>query len=431
MSARRPVFTVLAEGRLGLEGAKTAASAVRYLPDRVAALIDGEHAGADAADVLGFGRGVPVVGSLEEALAARPAPEALLIGVAPQGGALPDAWRPLLRDAMAAGLDVWAGLHDFLADDPELAAAADRHGVRLVDLRRPPEDLPVATGRVADTGAFRVLTVGTDCNVGKMTTTLEVRAELERRGVACGFGATGQTGILIEGRGVAVDAVVADFVAGAAEVVTLEAAGEIPPRTGPFAAERGTGLTRAAPDVSAETSLDDRGPGAAPGRAGGGREESVSAETSPDRGGGIGDREGGSTGAAALPRPDVVLVEGQGSLLHPGYSGVTLGLVHGVMPQAMILCWMPSRETIYSGRYDWVEIPPLEEVVRRYEDASGWIRPPEPSRVVGISATTYDLPEAEARGAVERARESTGLPVTDPVRFGPGPLADAVEAAMR
>lgn len=373
MSARRPVFAVLAEGRLGLEGAKTAASALRYLPDRVAALIDTEHAGADAAEVLGLGEGVPVVAGLEEALAAGPAPEALLIGVAPQGGSLPDAWRPLLRSAMAAGLDVWAGLHDFLADDPELAAAAEEHGVRLVDLRRPPEGLPVATGRAAGTDAFRVLTVGTDCNVGKMTATLEVRAELERRGVPTGFGATGQTGILIEGRGIAVDAVAADFVAGAAEVVTREAAGEIPPRTGPFA---------------------------------------------------------GEDGDAASPKPDAVLVEGQGSLLHPGYSGVTLGLVHGAMPQAMILCWMPSRDTIYSGRYDWVEIPPLDEVVRRYEDAASWVRPPGTPRVVGISATTYDLDEAEARRAVREAREATGLPVTDPIRYGAGPLADAVERAM-
>ena len=401
MSRRRPVFAVLAEGRLGLEGAKTAASAVRYLPGRVAALIDTVHAGATADDVLGFGGRVPVVAGLEEALAVDPAPEALLIGVAPQGGSLPDAWRPLLSEAMEAGLDVWAGLHDFLADDPELAAAADARGVRLVDLRRPPGDLPVATGRAAGTDAFRVLTVGTDCNVGKMTATLELAGELERRGVDCGFGATGQTGILIEGRGIAVDAVAADFVAGAAEVVTLEAAGEIPPRTGPFggSADREAG-----------------GPTAGAG--------DVSAETPPDRGTGSGE-----AGGAASRKPDAVLVEGQGSLLHPGYSGVTLGLVHGVMPRAMVLCWMPSRDTIYSGRYDWVEIPPLDEVVRRYEDAASWIRPPEPARVVAISATTYDLDEAEARRAVEEAREATGLPVTDPIRYGPGPLADAVERA--
>jgi uncharacterized NAD-dependent epimerase/dehydratase family protein len=202
-----------------------------------------------------------------------------------------------------------------------------------------------------------MLTVGTDCNVGKMTTTLELRRELERRGVSCAFAATGQTGILVEGRGIAVDAVKSDFVAGAGERLVLEAAGE---------------------------------------------------------GGG----------------PDAVLVEGQGSLLHPGYSGVTLGLIHGSMPQTMVLCWMPSRDTIYGGKYDWVELPPLDRIVDIYEEAASWIRPPEPSRVVAVSCCTYDLGENRARRAVERARAVTGLPATDPVRFGPGPLADAVEEAM-
>lgn len=351
----KPVFVVLAEGRFGLEGSKTAASAIRYLPERVTAVLDSEHAGRSASDVLGIGDGIPVVGTLEEALARSPAPGALLIGVAPQGGTLPEAWRPLLAAAMEAGLDVWSGLHHFLAEDAELREAAAEHGVDLVDLRRPPAGLDVATGKAGGTDAVRVLTVGTDCNVGKMTTALELLGELRRRDRRPAFGATGQTGILVAGRGIAVDAVVADFVAGAAEAVTLEAA------------------------------------------AGG---------------------------------ADVVLVEGQGALMHPGYSGVTLGLVHGTMPQAMILCWMPSRETIYSGDYDWVTLPPLDRIVRMYEDAASWVRPPAPSRVVGISACTYDLDEAEARRHVEAARERTGLPVTDPVRFGPGPLADAVERVM-
>lgn len=368
-SDRRPVFVVLAEGRFGQEGSKTAASAIRYLPDRVTAVLDSRHAGQQASDVLDVGRGIPVVGALEAALDRSPAPEALLIGVAPQGGVLPDAWRPLLRRAMAAGLDVWSGLHHFLTDDSELRETAREHGVELVDLRRPPPELPVATGQAATTGAFRVLTVGTDCNVGKMTTTLELQRELRRRGRTAAFGATGQTGILIAGRGIAVDAVVADFVAGAAERLTLEAAGEIPPLRG--RADAGDGV-----------------------------------------------------------RAEFVLVEGQGSLMHPGYSGVTLGLIHGTSPQAMVLCWMPSRDTIYGGDYDWVEIPPLEEVVRLYEEAASWARPPVPSRVVGVSACTYDLGEAEARRHVEEARERTGLPVTDPVRFGPGLLADAVERAM-
>lgn len=350
----RPRFTILAEGAFGIESAKTAASAIRYLPDRVGSILDAAHAGSTVGRVLGFGGEIPIVARLGEALALEPPPDALLIGIAPQGGALPAAWRPTLRSALEGGLDIWSGLHVFLADDPELRELAARHGCSLVDLRRPPRDLPVATARAAETRAFRVLTVGTDCNVGKMTTALEVGRLLRERGLRVGFAATGQTGILVAGRGIAVDAVVSDFVAGAAERVTVEAA----------------------------------------------------------------------KGA------DVVLVEGQGSLLHPGYSGVTLGLVHGSVPEALILCAMPSRSTIYGGNYDWVTLPPLAEVASIYERAAAWIRPPSPPRVVGISLATYDIGEAEARDAVARAAEATGLPVTDPVRFGADPLADAiVEAA--
>lgn len=345
-----PRFTILAEGAFGIESAKTAASAIRYLPERVSSILDSRHAGRDVADVIGFGAGISIVATLDEALELDPPPDALLIGIAPQGGALPDVWRPLLDSALERGLDLWSGLHTFLRDDPPLADRAREMGRALVDLRKPPPRLPVGTGRAQETGALRVLTVGTDCNVGKMTTALEIRRELEARGLATGFAATGQTGILVAGAGIAVDAVVSDFVAGAAERVTLDAASG----------------------------------------------------------------------------NDVVLVEGQGSLLHPGYSGVTLGLLHGSMPQAMILCAMPSRPTIYGGNYDWVAIPPLDRVARVYEEALVWARPDEPGVVIGVSLATYDIGEEEARRAVEEAARVTGLPATDPVRFGAAPLAEAI-----
>jgi len=400
----RPSFVVLAEGRFGLEGAKTAASAVRYMAERVTAVLDTAHAGGTAADVLGFGEGVPVVASLSEALALAPEPDALLIGVAPQGGRLPDAWRPVLGEAIRAGLDLWSGLHLFLSDDPELSELAADHDVGLVDLRRAPPDLPVATGKAAGTGPVRLLTVGTDCNVGKMTTALELRRALAGRGVSSSFAPTGQTGILLEGWGVAVDAVKSDFTAGAAESLVLAAAHEAGARV-PV-----PGGWREEPAPVA------RGVPAGRGGSRGGRPE----------GGG----PAAASGGAAGPPPDLVLVEGQGSLLHPGYSGVTLGLLHGSMPQLMVLSWMPGRRTIYGGRYDWVEVPPLDRVVRLYEEAAGWIRPPRPARVVGISAATYDMEEEAAREAVEEARLVTGLPVTDPLRFGVDPLADAVEEAL-
>ncbi|MEN8145643.1 MAG: DUF1611 domain-containing protein [Gemmatimonadota bacterium] len=368
----QPSFIILAEGLFDNETSKTAASAIRYLPDRVRCVIDSTQAGRTSEQVLGFGGDIPVVATLEEALEVgersgasggppgaesgesdSDAPTAILIGIAPQGGVLPPEARHLLLSAIDAGLGVWSGLHTFLSDDPELSERAKRAGVPLVDLRRSPADLPVATGKAADSGTFRLLTVGTDCNVGKMTVCLELRRELRARGMAANFAGTGQTGILIDGRGIAVDAVVADFLAGAAERLTLDAA----------------------------------------------------------------------QGA------DIVLVEGQGSLLHPGYSPVTLGLLHGVMPQAMILCWLPNRPSIYGGNYDWVTIPPLDQVVRMYEEAAGWVNPPFRSRVIGLAANTYDMREDEARRAVEAATELTGLPATDPIRFGSDPLVDAVLAA--
>jgi uncharacterized NAD-dependent epimerase/dehydratase family protein len=185
-----------------------------------------------------------------------------------------------------------------------------------------------------------------------MTAALQVRDSLVRRGTKVGFAATGQTGILIEGWGIAVDAVVADFIGGAAERLVLQAA------------------------------------------------------------------QGN----------EVVLVEGQGSLVHPGYSGVTLGLLHGSMPDAMILCHQPSRQCPYGGGgvYSWMDLPTVPEMIRICEGA---IAPLRQSKVIGICLNTWDLSDADARDAIARIGDETGLPATDPVRFDPAPLADAIEAA--
>jgi uncharacterized NAD-dependent epimerase/dehydratase family protein len=337
---------VLVDGSLGVLDAKTAVVLLRYAPASVAVLLDRSHAGATAGAVLGVGGDVPIVATLAEAMVHRP--DALLVGVAPVGGRLPAAWRAVLLEALDRGLELWAGLHTFLADDPELAARAAARGRALVDLRAVPAGLPVAQARVREVRAGVVLTVGSDCNVGKMTTAWELQRALARRGVRAAFVATGQTGILLAGRGLAVDRVIADFVAGAAESLVLEAA----------------------------------------------------------------------------PGQDVVVVEGQGSLLHPGYSGVTLALLHGALPHAMVLCHQATRMRIRHGD---LPIPPLAELVRRYEDA---LAPLRPGRVVAVALNTYDLDEAGARHAVERAAADSGLPATDPVRFGAGPLVDAVLAAV-
>jgi len=345
-----PRFLVIAEGAFGPETSKTAVCAIRYVPERVAAVLDSRAAGRSAQDVLGFGGAIPVVGTLEAGLAL--GPTALLIGIAPRGGRLPDEWRGWIATAIDRGLDVWSGLHTRLGDDPDLAARARAGKVRLFDLRQPPDGLTVSNGRARLVDALVVLTVGTDCNTGKMTAQLELLRGLEARGIRTRFVATGQTGILIAGHGIAVDAVPADFIGGAAEQMVLEAA----------------------------------------------------------------------------PDADVVLVEGQGSLIHPGYAGVTLGLLHGSAPAAMILCHQASRRLVgeYYRGTAWVEIPPLADVVRVYEQAAGWIAP---SRVIGVALNTYDLGEREAAAAVERAAQQTGLPATDPVRFGAGPLVEAVAAA--
>jgi uncharacterized NAD-dependent epimerase/dehydratase family protein len=345
----QPRFLIVADGDFSPMTSKTANSVIRYLPDRTVGVLDRRQAGQSVQDVLGFGGDIPVVGSMREGLAL--GPTAVLIGIAPKGGRMPSEWRAWLAEALDHGCDLWSGLHTFLADDPLLAEKARAKGVRIFDLRRPPADLPIASGLAKDVDPLVVLAVGTDCNVGKMTAQLQLTRKLNERGVRTRFVPTGQTGIMIEGWGIAVDAVVADFIAGAAERLVLE----------------------------------------------------------------------GSRNA------DVVLVEGQGSINHPGYSGVTLGLLHGSCPDALILCHQTTRE--YIGDYReaaWLRIPPLTEYIRLYETIGSAVHP---TRVIGISLNTYDLSDAEARRACEAAARETGLPATDPVRFDPAPLLDAVIGA--
>lgn len=345
-------FLILADGEFGPMTSKTANSCIRYFPERIVAVLDRTRAGKTVQEVLGFGGAIPVVGDFAQGLSLRGGATAVLVGIAPAGGRLPDEWRGWLKLAIERKLEVWSGLHTFISDDPELGALARRLGVRILDARKPPAHLPIADGRAAEVDAYVTHAVGSDCNVGKMTAMLEVRNALVRQGRKARFVATGQTGIFIEGWGTAVDAVVADFVAGAAEDLVLKAAQDA----------------------------------------------------------------------------DIVLVEGQGSLIHPGYSGVTLGLLHGSMPRGLILCHQPSREYIgdYHGRQPWVKIPPLTDLVRIYEDAA---RPVFPTEVLGICLNTFDLDDAGARRAVVAAEAETGLPAADPVRFDPGPLADAIARA--
>jgi uncharacterized NAD-dependent epimerase/dehydratase family protein len=344
-----PRVAILAEGQLAPATAKTAIGALRYAPYPIVAVIDSTHAGTDAAAHVGAGAGVPVVASVAEAVAR--GATAVLIGTAAAGGRIPDAYRPFLAEALRSGLEVWNGLHERVRDDPALAAL----GGVVRELREPPRDLPIGGHRRRRTGAHVVLTVGTDAAVGKMTVSLELVAALRRRGERAAFVATGQTGIAIAGEGIAVDAVVADFIAGAAEQLVCDAA------------------------ESAEW----------------------------------------------------VIVEGQGSLTHPGFSGVTLGLLHGSAPDLMVLCHDAGRAVMKGYEREGLPLRPLDECVRIYEDAASWSHPPghPRARVVAVALNTASLDERLARAAIASAAHETGLPAADPVREGE-PGADRLAEAL-
>jgi len=320
--------------------------ALRYIPEQVAAVLDRTHAGKSAGEVLGLPASAPVVGSVEEGR--RLGANAVLVGIAPVGGGLPAEWRGWILEALRAGMDAWSGMHQFLADDPALAAAARESGARIVDLRRVPDSLPVATARAAELPCPVVLMVGSDCNVGKMTAALELHRAALRRGRRSRFVATGQTGIVIAGSGMALDRVISDFVAGAAERLVLEAG----------------------------------------------------------------------------PEADMIIVEGQGSIFHPGYSGVTLGLLHGAAPSHLVLCHEASRREIRHSRRP---IPAYTEMITAYESAAAWVRP---APVVAIALNTFNLRPEEAREACRRASAETGLPAADFVRDGAEGALEALEKAV-
>jgi uncharacterized NAD-dependent epimerase/dehydratase family protein len=342
-------YVALCEGGFD-EEAKTATGVLRYAESPTVAVIDSTRAGTTVRDhVPGLASDVPVVATLADALAFEPT--TMLVGIAPAGGKLPAAFKAVVLEAIAAGLDVESGLHDFLGDDPRLAAAASAAGVEVRDLRRPPAGLNVPTGENLTIHAHVVLTVGSDCALGKMTVCLELHREALRRGLASEFVATGQTGIAIAGWGIAVDEVVSDYVAGAAERLVVE-----------------------------------------------------------------GHRRGGD---------DAILwIEGQGSINHPFYSGVTLGLLHGSAPHTLLIVHEPGRELIDGDpRY---AIPPLAGLIEDYRRIAAYVRP---APMAGVALKTNRLTEAQARTAIEEIGGATGLVTDDPVRFGAGRLLDAVLAS--
>ncbi|MFC3052075.1 N-acetyltransferase DgcN [Kordiimonas pumila] len=268
----------------------------------------------------------------------------LLIGIANEGGFIPDSWIPVFIEALEQGYNLASGLHARLHDIPALKILADEKSLKLYDVRTPQNDIPIGTG-IPRSGK-RLLTVGTDCAVGKMFTVLALEKEMKQRGLNADFRATGQTGIFIAGKGVPIDAVVSDFIAGAAEYISPAAD-------------------------------DDHWD----------------------------------------------LIEGQGSLYHPSYAGVTLGLVHGSQPDNLILCHRMGQTTI-AGHPDYA-IPPLEDVIKTYEAAAQLTN--KNARVVGISLVTKGAQAEAALAEIQAYEDRYSLPCFDPVRTGVSKMVDYLE----
>ncbi len=337
-------MAIITDGYNDSHTAKTAISVIRYCAEEVVAVIDREAAGQTCREVFGVGGEIPVVAALAEA----PEADTLLIGIAPHGGKIPAAWRPIILEAIGRGMTILSGLHDFMSDDAEFRRAAAEHGAQLIDLRR--NDERDAANRVGiRDDCLRIHTIGNDCSCGKMVASVEIARGLNRAGLHAAFVATGQTGMLIAGGGCAIDRVVSDFVSGAAEKLVL-----------------------------------------------------------------------------ANQHHDVMVIEGQGSLFHPRYSCVTLGLLHGVMPDGMILCYEMGRRTFHGMESE--ALPPLEKVVEFYEAAAGIMHP---CQVIGVAVNGRSFSDDAVAAECARVGRRLGLPAADVLRHGPNKLVDAVMQLQR
>ena len=345
-------LVLLQHGGLDNLSGKTGLAMLRYRRGPIVAVIDPAHAGADLPAITGIDRAVPVVADMAAALAHGPA--VAVVGLAPSGGRLPEEMRADVLTALQAGVSLASGLHSRLADDPEFAAVPLAPGQWIWDLRHEPAGLAVAAARCAQLPCRRLLAVGSDMAVGKMSACLELQAAALRRGLDARFVGTGQAGILISGQGVALDAVRVDYAAGAVEAAVLAAAA--------------------------------------------------------------------GAGADAL-----VLVEGQGSLAHPG-STATLPLLRGSQPTDLLLVHRAGQAHVRTRPgAEPVAIPPLPELIGACEALAALGRPDGwRPRVRAIALNTALLEPAAAEAEAERLAAATGLPVIDPVRQGAESLLNAL-----
>ncbi len=313
--------------------AKTGFGIVQWRPDLVAGQLRFEGSEVDM--------GVPDM-TVTEAVAI--GVKSLLIGVAPVGGVVPDSWWSSIEEAARAGMDIICGLHFKLADFPKVVAAAEASGARLIDVRNPPPNLPVGSGKKRS--GKRVLMVGTDCAIGKKYSALALDQAMREAGMDSTFRATGQTGIMLAGEGIPIDAVVADFISGAAELIS--------------------------PDNS-EDHWD--------------------------------------------------VIEGQGSLFHPGYSGVSLGLLHGSQPDAFVLCHDATR-TVICG-WEHYALPSIQECIDQHVLMGSRTNPD--IRCVGVSVNTSALPADERQDYLAKLGRETGLPCVDPIIDGCGAIVEHIK----
>jgi len=324
---------------------KTGNMLIRYRPKDVVAVIDKEKSGIFVESELGYGGNIPVVENFEACKIFKP--DTLVLGNASQGGFISDEYRNEIKNAIMSGCNIISGMHQFLQDDPELANLAKKYNVTLTDLRRPPKPPNFPKGSWQDRTIPVLLIVGTDCDTGKMTTGWEITQRLKERGRKVEFIGTGQTGILLSGSGVPIDAVTADFMAGEIEHVIDQC-----------------------PDDT-----------------------------------------------------ELVIVEGQGSLTNQYYAGVTLGLLHGAMPDYMIMTHDPGRPEDVTD----LPISSMKQVMELHVDLMKNFRD---SKFLGINLLTFKFSDEEAMSEIEKTEKEYGIATTDLVRFGDMNFMDQIEKEL-
>ena len=342
MNNSKKRFAILCHDHFNYIKNKTGNMLIRYRPDEVVAVIDREKIGSTSEKEVGVGGDTPVVGDFNSTLHLKP--DTLVVGNATQGGFISDEYRVEIVNAINAGCDIISGMHQFLNDDVDLKNTAEQNNVSLIDLRMPPDPPNFPSGTWQDRKVPVMLIVGTDCDTGKMTTAWEVTQRLKQKGRKVEFIGTGQTGILLSGSGVPIDAVKSDFMAGEIEF-----------------------LIQNMPDDT-----------------------------------------------------ELVIVEGQGALTNQFYAGVTLGLMHGAMPDYMLMTHDPSRDL------DVTDFPmaSMQHVMDLHLDLMKIFKE---SKFIGINLLTFAFDEKKAQAVIRETESKYNIPTTDLIRFGNKDLIDTIE----